>query len=64
MFITNEIKEKAQEALLAANGAEKVLFDDQMLLKLGSEEQQKASGERMPLGSFDSGDDKYILYNV
>lgn len=64
MFITNEMKSKAEEALRGANGADKVLFDKQMLLKLNSKEQQKASEERIALGSFVAGEDEYILYNI
>jgi hypothetical protein len=64
MFITNELKAKAEEALTNANGVDKVSFGGQVLLKLGSTEQLKTSGERMPLGSFKSGKDEYILYNA
>ncbi len=64
MFITNELKAAADEALVSANGADKVSLGDQVLLKLGSAEQLKASVERIPLGSFKSEGDEYILYNA
>jgi hypothetical protein len=63
MFITKELKKKAEEALLKANGADMVQIDQQVLVKLGSEKQVEASRNRMSLGSFIAGEDTYILYN-
>lgn len=64
MFINSELKRKAEDALVNANGANAVTLGDQVLVKLGSPEQEKASRDRMPLGSFKAGSDEYILYNA